>query len=214
MTRYRAIALDVCGVLTTEKSVWQFLHERLGLWHGNAERYQEDFLSGRISYRQFCEKDALLWRGKTLREMEGIVSEIPYRSGIGDLFSLIEKRRLVPGLVSTGLSILTDRIAHEFSIPFSIANRLLAREGFLTGEVEICVGHDGKGEALDSFARSLGVSPREIIAVGDGESDIPMFEAAGFSIGMGERMRDYENKLHAVIGNDIAELVGALRRIL
>ena len=97
MTRYRAIALDVCGVLTTEKSVWQFLHERLGLWDGNAERYQEDFLSGRISYRQFCERDALLWRGKTLREMEGIVSEIPYRSGIGDLFCAYRKTPDRPG---------------------------------------------------------------------------------------------------------------------
>ena len=109
---------------------------------------------------------------------------------------------------------MTDRIAHEFSIPFSIANRLVARDDVLTGEAEICVGHDGKGEALDSFARSLGIPPREIIAVGDGESDIPMFEAAGFSIGMGERMRDFEKTANVVIKNDIGELVGVLEGIL
>jgi hypothetical protein len=40
---YRALALDVCGVLTTHKSVWQFIHEKLGLWEGTAIRYQDEF---------------------------------------------------------------------------------------------------------------------------------------------------------------------------
>ena len=60
---YRALALDVCGVLTTHRSVWQFIHEELGLWEGAAVRFQEEFIAGAISYREFCERDAALWAG-------------------------------------------------------------------------------------------------------------------------------------------------------
>jgi phosphoserine phosphatase len=203
---YRAVALDVCGVLTTHKSVWQFIHEELGLWENNAERFQDDFLAGRISYREFCDLDARLWAGIATGEMERIIDRLPLREDIDELFSLFTNRSLRVGLISTGLTLLTDRLARRYAVDFSIANHLLWENGRLTGEVEIRVEHDGKGQALGRFARSVGVDPSEIIAVGDSDSDIPMFRAAGKAVGFVPGGGVSENMMRAV---DVLVTTGA-----
>ncbi|MBN1572839.1 MAG: HAD-IB family phosphatase [Deltaproteobacteria bacterium] len=211
--RYKAVALDVCGVLTTEKSVWQYIHERLGLWAGNAEKFQEDFFAGLISYREFCERDALLWAGIRAARMEEMVMELPYRDGIGELFDRIGASGLVAGLISTGLTLLTDRIAGDFGVDFSVANRLVLEDGVFTGGVEIAVGHDEKGTALVRFADSMGIDPAEVIAVGDGPSDIPMFVEAGFSVGFGNVSEDVAAASDLVIGEslfELSEIIGKL----
>lgn len=211
--RYRAAALDVCGVLTTEKSVWQYIHERLGLWEGNAERFQDDFIAGLISYREFCEKDALLWAGMEAVEMEGIVKGLAYRDGIGELFMQLKKRNLTPGLISTGLTLLTDRIAGDFDVGYSVANSLLLNDGVMTGGVEIAVGHNEKGAALCEFADSVGVDPSEVIAVGDGTSDIPMFKEAGYSVGFGNVAEDVAAAADIVIGESLFELAALIDKL-
>jgi phosphoserine phosphatase len=213
---YRAVALDVCGVLTTHKSVWQFIHEELGLWTNHAERFQEKFLAGRISYREFCDLDARLWAGIETCEMDHIIDRLPLRDGIDDLFSFLHNRSLKVGLISTGLTVLTDRLARRYGVDYAVANHLTTENGRLTGDVEIRVGHDGKGAALEEFAKDLGVNPSNVIAVGDGESDIPMFRAAGAAVGfipggaVSERMK---GAVDVLVTGDVADLTAALKGI-
>ena len=54
---------DLDGTLTTERSIWEYIHKQLGKWYGFAEEYQKKFLAGEISYDRFCELDAEVWRG-------------------------------------------------------------------------------------------------------------------------------------------------------
>jgi Cof subfamily protein (haloacid dehalogenase superfamily) len=53
------------------------------------------------------------------------------------------------------------------------------------GMVVRAAGHS-KGTALTWLARHYGVSPEEVVAVGDWFNDVPMFEAAGRSFVMGQ----------------------------
>ena len=211
--RYKAVALDVCGVLTTHKSVWQFIHEELGLWEGRAEKYQEEFRAGSISYREFCERDARLWAGMGLAEMEEIVARVRYTDGVGELFSSLKDRGVIACLISTGLTLLTDRISRDFYIKYSYANYLVSSKGVLTGDVEIRVPHDGKGKALISFWDSVGIEPSNVIAVGDGASDIPMFYEAGFAIGFGEVSGDARGASDVVVPEEIEVLIEVINRI-
>ncbi len=207
---YKALALDVCGVLTTHRSVWQFIHEQLGLWGGKAVRFQEEFQSGTITYREFCELDAGLWEGRPVEELALVVSRLPYREGIGELFETARNLNLATALISTGLTLLTDRISADFSVDYAAANRLTIRDGVFTGGVEILVPDDGKGRELLRFARRVGIAPAEIIAVGDGSSDIPMFREAGYAVGFG-RVPGQRSGSRDI---DIDESLPALTKIL
>jgi phosphoserine phosphatase len=64
-----------------------------------------------------------------------------------------------------------------------VANRLLVRNGRLTGAVEGPLVEGTKDDALESLAADLGVGVDETVAVGDGANDLPMLEVAGLAVG-------------------------------
>jgi len=207
---YKALALDVCGVLTGHKSVWQFIHEELALWETTAASFQKEYLAGAITYGEFCDLDAALWAGKPVAELTRIVESLPYREGIGELFETARLLKLKTALISTGLTLLTDRISRDFRVDYAVAHPLVARDGLFTGGVDVVVPHDGKGRQLRRFARRVGIDPSEVIAVGDGGSDIPMFEAAGYAVGFGNELES----IHVPRDIDIDESLPALTELL
>jgi phosphoserine phosphatase len=184
---FRAVLFDLDGTLTVVPSIWQHLHESLGMWQGGARAHQEAFLDGDISYEDFCLRDAAHWKGMAEADLRAISDRVPYRSGARECVELLRRAGLLVGVVSTGLTILAERVHREFGLAFTIANRLVARGGRLTGDVQVNVAHARKGEAVDLFCRQFGVETREVISVGDSDGDISMFERSGFSVAVQPR---------------------------
>lgn len=187
MRSYRAVLFDLDGTLTPVPSVWQHIHERLGLWEREALRHQAAFERGDIDYAEFCARDAAHWKGMVESDLRAVTDAIPYRPGARECVSALQKRGLLVGVVSTGLTLLAERAIHDLGLAYAIANRLVARGGVLTGEVKINVEHGRKGEAVDLFCGQFGVDYRDVIAVGDSDGDISMFEHSGFSVAFNPR---------------------------
>jgi phosphoserine phosphatase len=181
-TNYRAVLFDLDGTLTPVASVWQHIHERLGLWEREARQHQQAFESGDISYEEFCARDAAHWKGMAESDLRTITDAIPYRPGVHECLGILKKQGLVVGVISTGLTLLIERVMRELDLEYAIANRLMAKAGVLTGEVKVNVEHGHKGEAVDLFCGQFGVDYREVITVGDSDGDISMFEHSGFSV--------------------------------
>ena len=78
---YRAVLFDLDGTLTPVTSVWQHIHEALGLWDSEARRHQHEFELGAISYEEFCVRDAAHWKGMPESKLRAISDRIPYRPG-------------------------------------------------------------------------------------------------------------------------------------
>ena len=72
----------------------------------------------------------------------------------------------------------------------------------------------GKAEALRWLAEEAGIAPERVVCVGDATNDIPMFEAAGLSVAMGDGMSKALASADRVIGasdtDAIAELIEEL----
>lgn len=179
----RIVFLDCDGTLTTVKSSWEYLHRRLGLWTDNADEYQTLFRKGVIDYHEFCRRDALLWSGLSIRNVESVIGEIPYQPGARDLIASLKGAGIVTVIVSTGLSLLVDKVCNELSVDLSFSNDLLSRDGRLSGEISIRVDYDLKGPIVRQILDGLGLSFGEAAAIGDGEGDRGMFEEVGLPIG-------------------------------
>ncbi|WP_293883853.1 phosphoserine phosphatase SerB [Sphingomonas sp.] len=86
-------------------------------------------------------------------------------------------------LVSGGFTHFTGPVASEIGFDRAVANRLVVRDGVLTGVTELpIVDADTKRVALLTEIASQGLSLSKSLAVGDGANDIPMIQAAGLGV--------------------------------
>ncbi|MGD0231147.1 MAG: HAD family phosphatase [Syntrophorhabdales bacterium] len=141
----RIVFFDCDGTLTTVKSSWQYLHERLGLWDQRADEFQRLFRAGRIDYAEFCRRDAVLWKGISENRALGIIGEIPYHEGVRETMDALRKEGIMTVVLSTGLSFLVQRVKRELTMTRAFANELVVAGGVLTGEIRIHVEHDRAG---------------------------------------------------------------------
>lgn len=179
---YLAVLFDLDGTLTTVDSVWKHIHEALGIWGRDAEADQRRFLDGSIDYETFCRLDAGRWKGQRVRKLRQITDRVELRPGVRELRRHLRNLGLRIGVISTGLTLLAERIHYDLGLDFTIANRLVTRGGCVTGEVKVNVEHGRKDEAVSLFCHQFGVPPGQVISVGDSEGDISMFRAVGFSV--------------------------------
>ncbi len=84
-------------------------------------------------------------------------------------------------LVSGGFTHFTGPVAAEIGFGRAIANRLIVKEGALTGEVEQPIVDSATKRTVLLEALN-GRTPSTSIAIGDGANDIPMIEAAGLGV--------------------------------
>ena len=86
-------------------------------------------------------------------------------------------------LVSGGFTYFSARVAEAAGFASNSANRLIAADGLLTGEVaRPILGREAKLAALQSRAAALGIGPDAVLAVGDGANDSAMVSAAGLGV--------------------------------
>ena len=88
-------------------------------------------------------------------------------------------------LVSGGFTAFTAQIAARLGFDENRANTLLAENGTLTGEVgRPILGREAKVQALREITGRLGLSPDDVIAVGDGANDLGMLGLAGMGVAL------------------------------
>lgn len=178
----KLVFFDCDGTLTKIKSSWEYVHRKLNIWDEKADQYQALFRAGRISYHEFCRRDALLWRGLPVGRVMEILKDIPYQNDCREMVWALKEKGIHTVILSTGLSLLINRVREELGIDMAFANDLLSDNGYLTGEIRINVDFDKKGPLVEKTLVRMGMARDESCAVGDGEGDTGMFDAVGLPI--------------------------------
>jgi len=208
---YQLAIFDLDGTLTQERSIWEYIHIQLGKWNGFAEEYQNQFLAGKISYDEFCERDAEVWKGMRVEEVMKIVKTVPFHPGTEELISHLKQRGLKLSMVSSGLSVLSDWVHQKFGFDYSVSNDLLHENGVLTGKVKIQVYYDKKAEWVEKILKQFGATPEEAIAIGDSKGDIDMFQMVGFSISFNSSCSDLDKIASVCIqSQNLADIIPRL----
>ena len=208
---FKLVIFDLDGTLTEERSVWEYIHKRLGKWYGFAEEYQKQFLAGEISYERFCELDAEVWKGMRVEELSEIVKTVPFHSGVDELINYLKHKGLKLTMVSSGLSLLSNWVHQRYGFDYSVSNDLLHENGVLTGKVKIQVYYDKKAEWVKRILKHFEVKPEEVIAIGDSKGDIDMFRMVGFSIAFNSSCQDLEQIANLCFkSKNLAEIIPKL----
>lgn len=138
-----------------------------------------------------------------LRERVGLLKGLP-EAVIGQV--LRDRITLMPGgavllatmkangahaaLVSGGFTAFTSAVAAQLGFDENRANTLHVEDGRLAGTVaEPILGKEAKLHALCEISARLGITPQEVLAVGDGANDLPMLLAAGTGVALHAKPR-------------------------
>jgi len=142
-------------------------------------------MSGEIDFKQALRERARLLKGLRVEVLEAIAENLEITPGAEELISTLKALGFKIALVSGGFKYFVDKIRKKLGIDYAYANKLVIREGKLTGEVEEPIIDDKrKGELIRELARKENLLVEEIVAVGDGANDRFMLESSGLGIAL------------------------------
>ena len=140
-------------------------------------------MAGDLDFEESLRSRVALLEGLDASALDAVYDEIELTPGARTMVRTLRRLGYRFAIVSGGFSQITDRLAAKLKIDFARANELEIVDGRLTGRiVGDVVDRAGKAAALRDFAAEVGVSPSQVIAIGDGANDLDMLAAAGLGI--------------------------------
>ena len=174
----------------------------------------EAAMRGEITdYKDSLRQRVALLKGVSLASMNEVYTRrLKLNPGAAELVHTCKKAGMKVLLVSGGFTFFTDRIRDELGIDYTRSNVLGVEGGRLTGELvdqtwgDICDGKEKRKMLLETCA-TLGIAPRQAIAMGDGANDLPMMGVAGLSVAYRAKPKVREQAMVAIDSGGLNRLL-------
>lgn len=160
---------------------------------------------------------AAVFEGVPKEVFEDVARRIPLTPGAAEVVVGLRKKGYRVGVVSDSFFVATEIVRRRVFADFSIAHLMRFRQGIASGNITLCpaMSHPNgcskhelcKQNVLLHLCEQFGMTPEDVLAVGDGEPDACMLATAGISIA-------FEPKTEAVRIAAQKVMVGSLLEIL
>ena len=143
-------------------------------------------MNGELDFEQALQERTRLLKGLAVEIIDEVYqSRITYMPGGAQLLATMKASGAYADLVSGGFTDFTAKVASTLGFDSHRANRLLQAEQSLTGEVGLPIlGHEAKVTALNELTAARGLTPQDVLAVGDGANDLGMLQLAGTGVAL------------------------------
>lgn len=177
----RMVVMDVDSTLI-ENEVINLLADEAGLGEEVAQ-ITAAALRGEIGFEGSLRERVALLKGLGQDSLERVADRITVTPGARTFIRTLKRMGMKTAIVSAGFTRFANGLAADLGIDYSLSNTLDLRDGVLTGEL---AGEFVDGPRKASFLREIadkeGISPAQVVAVGDGANDLEMLAAAGLGI--------------------------------
>ena len=214
---YKLVSFDFDGtILDIDSSSWFLITSTLGCL--NEDLYNKElFEKGIIDYKEWSRRTIELYkRYKLTKEkfLEIFSSQKLVDSCVETLNKLKEKGLktcIISGGIKNVYDFFAERCGLEVDFPRFCTELYFDRDGNLIGGTYSNYDFEGKIKALEEVCDELGIDLDEVIFVGDGENDIPIFRVVGLSIAFRPKSERVVEEVDEVI-NDFSELIKVVER--
>lgn len=143
-------------------------------------------MNGEIAFEPALRERVALLKGLPVSVIDEVIEKrITLTPGGKELVATMKAKGCYTALVSGGFTVFTARVADMIGFQENRANILGEQDGQLDGTVaEPILGKQAKVDALIDIANTLGISPEDALAVGDGANDLGMLHLAGSGVAL------------------------------
>lgn len=140
-------------------------------------------MAGELDFKEALRERVKLLKGLPVSVLEEVAKGMKLTSGTYELISTLKAMGFKLALISGGFKFFSDHLKEHLGFDYTFANDLEIKDGLLTGEVKgRIIDREGKGRIVQEIAKREGLTPEEIVAVGDGANDEIMLRNAGLGI--------------------------------
>ncbi|MCJ2513813.1 MAG: HAD family phosphatase [Candidatus Thermoplasmatota archaeon] len=212
--KYKLVLFDMDGTLLDGRTIYTLAEKK---------EFKNELTSILKSGKKFYEitiEIAKLLKGYKKSELIKIIREIPLQKDVEKLIKELKKRKIKTAIVTDSYQFVADDLRKRLDLDYAYANNLISLNGRFTGQIVI---HNNelikdyinneiysicKSCVLDELCDKLGISEKEVIAIGDGIVDISMLDKAG--LGIAFKASEKVQKHADVTSSDIINLLNYL----
>jgi phosphoserine phosphatase len=179
----RLIVFDVDGTLIDAEMI-----DELAKVAGVGPKVKEitsRAMNGEIEFKQALKQRVHLLKGLPIEILDSIVENLEVTPGAEELITSLKALGYKIALISGGFTQFVEKIREKLGIDYVYANKLLIRDGKLTGKVgEPIIDAERKAELIQEIAEKENLLMEQVVAVGDGANDRFMLQNSGLGIAL------------------------------
>lgn len=209
MGAWAVVAFDMDGTLI--RGTTACLH--LAGWIGHTEvigDLERRYIAGEIDNAAVADGDAIHYAGLTIEDIAVRMGSVPCIDGIEQGIRLLDERGVVPVIATVSWDFAARCLADRYGFAAVSGVQMEQRGGRLTGRVAAHFERADKVAFVREVCARHGVTMDSVVAIGDGHSDLPLFEAAGFSVALNA---SEAARRAATVAVDSDTLLDALRAV-
>jgi phosphoserine phosphatase len=183
--RWSLVVCDLDGTLIVGTSAARHLDR----WIGRGDLIAEldgPLAAGQLTNTQVAERYASAYRGLSLEAASRALSDVPCLDDIASGVALLQTAGVDAVIATAGWSFGARALASTWGFSDACGVDLEVDEGtgLFTGRVNRHLEPEDKVTFVEEHCGLLGSDLSHVVAVGDGASDLPLFEAVGFSVAL------------------------------
>jgi phosphoserine phosphatase len=180
---WRLVVADLDGTLVTGTTACMYLDDWIG--HGPViADLERRFASGEITNTEAAERYAPFYRNIALADATAVLGQIPSLDDIALGVSLLSKRGVEAAIATVSWSFAAQALADLWGFTRVRGADLEVDDatGLFTGRVSRHCEPEDKVNFVAAQCQRLGIGLDQVVAIGDGRSDLPLFHSVGFSV--------------------------------
>lgn len=141
-------------------------------------------MEGKFDFKQALKNRLSLLAGLGIEQVEEIANTLEPYPQVGSFIQWCHSKQITFHMVSGGFIQMLSILANKLNVEFVHTNNLEFRDQKMTGRLlDKIVDADEKRAWLLSRCEQMGLSPDQVLAIGDGANDLPMLKEAGLAVG-------------------------------